>query len=103
LICPNCKENSIPFSDWGKNMTGQQECKNCYQKTKMGVFGWLLVLGGIFPWVFFFAIQIAGLDIGANLHTEYRILKYGQIPFLLLIIPFCMVAGKVGLKKTVAN
>ncbi|MBU2713633.1 hypothetical protein [Zooshikella harenae] len=99
MICPNCKENKIPFSSWGKNMTGTQECNSCGQKTKMSFLGWIIVLSAISPWVYFFSMQIAGIDIGSNLHTEFRYLRYGQIPLLLLIIPFCILAGKIGLKK----
>jgi hypothetical protein len=65
----------------------------------MGALGWFLVLLSICPWVYFFSIQIAGVDIGSNLSSEYKNLKYGQIPLLLLIIPFCILAGKIGLKK----
>ena len=103
MICPNCKHNAIPFSDWGKNMTGSQQCPRCGQHTRMGLVGWLLVIAGMLPWVWFLGSHLAVMQGDLLSHSEHHSIKYGQIPLLLLIIPFCIAAGRIGLKKTASR
>ena len=84
-------------------MTGSQQCPRCGQHTRMGLVGWLLVIAGMLPWVWFLGSHLAVMQGDLLSHSEHHSIKYGQIPLLLLIIPFCIAAGRIGLKKTASR